>query len=233
MKPHIQIVEDEIAIQQMLIFNLSRAGYDIGVAGDTQEADLQISEKLPDLILLDWMLPQVSGIEYTRRLCRNELTQSVPIIMLTAHDSEDDRVLGLTSGIDDYVAKPFSIRELCARIDIQLQKATNAPDSRLVAGDFVIDYAAFRVTAGGMEIKLTPIDFCILRLLSQSPDRVFERHQILDRIWGMSSEVDDRTIDVHIRRLRKALQPSGYDHVIQTVRGAGYRFSYMPNRTSE
>lgn len=233
MKPHILIVEDEIAIQQMLIFNLSRAGYDISVAGDTQEADLQISEKLPDLILLDWMLPQVSGIEYARRLRRNELTQSVPIIMLTARDSEDDRVLGLTSGIDDYVAKPFSVRELRARIDIQLQKATNAPDSRLVAGDLVIDYAAFRVTAGGMEIKLTPIDFRILRLLSQNPDRVFERHQILDRIWGMSSEIDDRTIDVHIRRLRKALQPSGYDHVIQTVRGAGYRFSYKPNGTSE
>jgi len=221
----ILVVEDETAIRDMLVFNLGRAGYDVLGAGSAQEARSAIADRQPDVILMDWMLPDVSGLELTRQLKRNAETREIPVIMVTARGQEDDRVAGLEGGADDYITKPFSSRELQARIRALLRRTSQAEDDVVQVGDLKVDSGSHRVTAAGEEIQLGPTEYRLLIFFLQNPERVYSRSQILDRVWGGNVYVEERTVDVHIRRLRKALAASGYDKLVQTVRGAGYRFS--------
>lgn len=220
----ILVVEDENAIREMLSFSLSRAGYDVRPARDGREARAAIADAQPDLVLMDWMLPDVSGLELTRQLKRDPQTREIPVIMLTARVEEDDRVAGLEGGADDYIVKPFSQRELVARIRAALRRGT-PEDEKLTAGSLVLDTASHQVTASGAEIALGPTEYRLLQFFMSHADRVYSRAQLLDRVWGGGVYVEERTVDVHIRRLRKALTPHGYDKLIRTVRGAGYRFS--------
>jgi len=226
MQKTILIVEDEKPIREMVAFALGRAGYELVEAGDIVEAYERISEKLPDLVLLDWMLPGASGIEFARRLKRDELTSDVPIVMLTARGEEEDKVSGLEAGADDYVTKPFSPRELMARIKAVLRRTSPETESPVldVAG-LKLDQESYRVTAADEPLDIGPTEFRLLAFFMRHPDRVFTRTQLLDRVWGQNAYVEERTVDVHILRLRKALAPSGYDALIQTVRGVGYRLS--------
>ena len=226
MQKTILIVEDEKPIREMVAFALGRAGYELVEAGDIVEAYERISEKLPDLVLLDWMLPGASGIEFARRLKRDELTSDVPIVMLTARGEEEDKVSGLEAGADDYVTKPFSPRELMARIKAVLRRTSPEVESPVldVAG-LKLDQESYRVTAADEPLDIGPTEFRLLAFLMRHPDRVYTRTQLLDRVWGQNAYVEERTVDVHILRLRKALAPSGYDALIQTVRGVGYRLS--------
>lgn len=220
------VVEDESAIREMIAFNLRRAGFQAREAADSRSARRAIADRVPDLILLDWMLPDVSGLELARALKREGDTRDIPIIMLTARADEDDKIRGLDSGADDYITKPFSSRELIARIHAVLRRAhPEGEDERVTAGTLTLNVASHRVTAGGAKVDLGPTEFRLLRFLMGRPERVFSRSQLLDRVWGGNVYVEERTVDVHIRRLRKALEPSGTDAYIQTVRGAGYRFS--------
>ncbi len=223
---NILIVEDEQAIREMVGFALSRAGFEMDEAGDAGEAQERMADKLPDLILLDWMLPGISGIDLARRLKRDEYTRDVPIIMLTARGEEDDKVGGLDAGADDYVTKPFSPRELVARIKAVLRRAHPEPeDEPLVVEELVLDPASHRVVAKGQSLEMGPTEFRLLHFFMTHPERVYSRSQLLDRVWGRNTYVEERTVDVHILRLRKALGEHGYDRFVQTVRGAGYRFS--------
>ncbi|MFP4640016.1 MAG: phosphate regulon transcriptional regulator PhoB [Guyparkeria sp.] len=226
MQKTILIVEDEKPIREMVAFALGRAGYELVEAGDIVEAYERIAEKLPDLVLLDWMLPGASGIEFARRLKRDELTRDVPIVMLTARGEEEDKVSGLEAGADDYVTKPFSPRELLARIKAVLRRTSPETESPVldIAG-LKLDQESYRVTAADEPVEMGPTEFRLLAFFMRHPDRVFSRTQLLDRVWGQNAYVEDRTVDVHILRLRKALAPSGYDGLIQTVRGVGYRMS--------
>jgi len=226
MQKTILIVEDEKPIREMVAFALGRAGYELVEAGDIVEAYERISEKLPDLVLLDWMLPGASGIEFARRLKRDELTSDVPIVMLTARGEEEDKVSGLEAGADDYVTKPFSPRELMARIKAVLRRTSPEVESPVldVAG-LKLDQESYRVTAADEPLDIGPTEFRLLAFFMRHPDRVYTRTQLLDRVWGQNAYVEERTVDVHILRLRKALAPSGYDALIQTVRGVGYRLS--------
>ncbi|MFW5954749.1 MAG: phosphate regulon transcriptional regulator PhoB [Guyparkeria sp.] len=226
MQKTILIVEDEKPIREMVAFALGRAGYELVEAGDIVEAYERIAEKLPDLVLLDWMLPGASGIEFARRLKRDELTRDVPIVMLTARGEEEDKVSGLEAGADDYVTKPFSPRELLARIKAVLRRTSPESESPVldIAG-LKLDQESYRVTAADEPVEMGPTEFRLLAFFMRHPDRVFSRTQLLDRVWGQNAYVEDRTVDVHILRLRKALAPSGYDGLIQTVRGVGYRMS--------
>jgi len=219
------VVEDEVAIRDMLIFNLGRSGYDVLAAADGNEAKVMIANGQPDVILMDWMLSGVSGLELTRQLKRDSATRDIPIIMVTARALEDDRVAGLDSGADDYITKPFSPRELEARIKAVLRRSAPADDEVISVGQLKLDKGSHRVTFGEDEISLAPTEFRLLEFFMNHPDRVYSRSRLLDRIWGASVYVEERTVDVHIRRLRKALTECGYDRLIQTVRGAGYRFS--------
>ncbi|WP_298218788.1 phosphate regulon transcriptional regulator PhoB [Halothiobacillus sp.] len=222
----ILIVEDEKPIREMVAFALGRAGYDLIEAGDVSEAFEQLTHKLPDLVLLDWMLPGASGIEFARRMKRDELTRDVPIVMLTARGEEEDKVSGLEAGADDYITKPFSPRELMARIKAVLRRAS--PDSEggmIEVAGLRLDPESHRVTGGNVDIDVGPTEFRLLTFFMTHPERVFSRTQLLDRIWGRNAYVEERTVDVHILRLRKALMPSGFDALIQTVRGVGYRLS--------
>jgi two-component system phosphate regulon response regulator PhoB len=221
----ILVVEDERPIFDMLAFNLGRAGYDVRSAVNGQEAREAIANGRPDLVLMDWMLPDVSGLELTRQLKRDPQTREIPVIMLTARAAESDRVAGLDGGADDYVVKPFSPRELLARIRAALRRAGASADEVLTAGRLRLDTASHEVTVDEEEIALGPTEFRLLEFFMQHPERVWSRAQLLDRVWGGNVYVEERTIDVHIRRLRKALEPSGYDKLIRTVRGAGYRLS--------
>jgi len=223
----ILVVEDEVAIRDMLVFNLGRAGYDVLGAGNAAEARSAIADRHPDVILMDWMLPDVSGLELTRQLKRDERTREIPVIMLTARGQEDDRVAGLDGGADDYVTKPFSSRELQARIKALLRRTVPPPNASLQLGELSLDTLSHRVSVRGAEVPLGPTEYRLLNFLAEHPDRVYSREQILDRVWGGNVYVEERTVDVHIRRLRKALEPHAYDTIIQTVRGAGYRLS-MP-----
>lgn len=224
------VIEDEDAIRDMIVFNLRRAGFDTREAADSGAARRAIADRVPDLVLLDWMLPDVSGLELARALKRDAQTRDIPIIMLTARTDEDDKVRGLDSGADDYITKPFSSRELIARINAVLRRAhPEGDEERLEAGRLVLNVTSHRVTAAGEEVSLGPTEFRLLRFLMARPERVFSRSQLLDRVWGGNVYVEERTVDVHIRRLRKALEPSGTDGYVQTVRGAGYRFSPPPN----
>ena len=223
MTPHVLVVEDEDSLATLLQYNLQKEGYDIALAGDGEEALLLVDERLPDLIVLDWMLPKVSGIEVCRRLRQRNETRNVPIIMLTARGEETDRVRGLDTGADDYVVKPFSMTELTARIRAVLRRIRpGLAEDRVRRGDLVIDRVAHRVKRAGREIHLGPTEFRLLDYLMQHPGRVFSREQVLDAVWGSDVYVEARTVDVHIGRLRKALGVSDSDDPIRTVRSAGY-----------
>ncbi|QOW23952.1 phosphate regulon transcriptional regulator PhoB [Lysobacter sp. H23M47] len=233
MQKRILIVEDEPAIRDMVAFAVSRSDYEPVTAGDAQEAELAIAERVPDLILLDWMLPGTSGIELARRWRRHALTRDIPIIMLTARGEEDDRVGGLEAGVDDYVVKPFSTRELLARIRAVLRRARgDDEDGSIRIGALRVDGAAHRVFAGdpGNEqaVAIGPAEYRLLHFFMTHADRVYSRPQLLDHVWGGSVYVEERTVDVHVRRVRRALEPFALDGMIQTVRGVGYRFSAAP-----
>ena len=222
----ILVVEDEPAIQSLIEINLRRSGYAVALAADAQSAQAIINETLPALVLLDWMLPGVSGIEFARRLRRDTRTKSLPIIMLTARSEERDKVDALEGGADDYVTKPFSTRELMARIKALLRRnAPQSTDDLIKIGELLLDPVSHRVSANDETVSLGPTEFRLLHYLMAHPERVHSRAQLLDRIWGDGVFVEERTVDVHIRRLRAALEASRCDDMIQTVRGTGYRFS--------
>ena len=221
-KPHVLIVEDEAALVTMLRYNLESEGYRVSEAVDGEEAILLVIEEPPDLILLDWMLPSLSGIEVCRRIRRNESARDVPIIILTARGEDSDRVRGLDSGADDYITKPFSPRELMARVRAVLRRSQPSDNERLVYGDIEMDLARHRVQSGGRDLHLGPTEYRLLRHFLESPGRVFSREQLLDAVWGRDVYVEARTVDVHIRRLRKTLNEGGLPDLIRTVRSAGY-----------
>ena len=222
----ILIVEDEPAIQELLSFNVVRAGFQAVCVGDADSAWEQIQNHAPDLILLDWMLPGTSGVALAKQLRANARTRGIPIIMLTARSEEHDKVLGLESGADDYITKPFSPRELMARIRAMLRRLVpQMPDETVSAGGLELSPVSHRVTAKGGAIELGPTEFRLLHFFMAHAERVYSRTQLLDQVWGTQVFVEERTVDVHIRRLRAALEPSGMDGLIQTVRGSGYRFS--------
>ncbi|MDD3352467.1 phosphate regulon transcriptional regulator PhoB [Zoogloea sp.] len=222
----ILLVEDEPAIQELIAANLTRAGHHVVKAGDAETAQRIVRDALPDLILLDWMLPAMSGVEFARRLRAEERTRSIPLIMLTARGEEQDKVLGLEAGADDYITKPFSPRELVARIKAVLRRrAPETTEDPVEVGGLRLDPATHRLTAGGQPVTVGPTEFRLLHFLMTHPERVHSRAQLLDQVWGDHVFVEERTVDVHIRRLRCALEPSHHDSLVQTVRGSGYRFS--------
>ena len=229
MQKRILIVDDEPAIRDMVAFALRKGEYEPIHAGDAREAQMAIVERVPDLILLDWMLPGTSGIDLARRWRKDDLTRDVPIIMLTARGEENDRVSGLESGVDDYVVKPFSARELLARIRAVMRRSRDdEADGSVQIGRLRIDGAAHRVYAGDEPIHVGPTEYRLLHFFMTHADRVYTRTQLLDHVWGGNVYVEERTVDVHIRRLRKALEPHQIDGMVQTVRGSGYRFSETP-----
>jgi two-component system phosphate regulon response regulator PhoB len=223
MKPLILVVEDEAALVEMLRYNLEAEGYRVAEAGDGEQALVLVAEESPDLILLDWMLPQVSGIEVCRRLKRAPSTRHIPIILLTARGEEEDTIRGLDTGADDYIVKPFALSLLLARIRAVLRRTRPAlSEEKLQRGDLIVDLSAHRVIRAGTEVHLGPTEYRLLRHLMEHPARVFSREQLLDAVWGRDSYVDPRTVDVHVRRLRKALNTEGHPDAIRTVRAAGY-----------
>src|SRR6476619_4001452 len=230
MQKRILIVDDEPAIREMVAFALRKGEYEPAHAGDAREAQAAIADRVPDLILLDWMLPGASGLELARRWRRDALTREVPIIMLTARGEENDRVGGLEAGVDDYVVKPFSARELLARIRAVMRRShEDDADGSVAVGALRIDGIAHRVFANvdGLDtpVAIGPTEYRLLHFFMTHPERVYSRAQLLDHVWGGSVYVEERTVDVHIRRLRKTLEPTGLDAMVQTVRGTGYRFS--------
>ena len=223
LKPRILIVEDETAVVTLLRYNLEHEGFEVDAVSDGEEALVAVDENPPDLVLLDWMLPQLSGIEVCRQLRRRGNTKQLPIIMLTARGEEADTVRGLDAGADDYVPKPFSPAELTARVHALLRRSRPAlSEESLAVDDIRMDLAAHRVRRGETEIKLGPTEYRLLRHFMEHPGRVFSREQLLDAVWGRDVYVELRTVDVHIRRLRKALNEGGGADVIRTVRSAGY-----------
>lgn len=226
MAANILLVEDEPAIQTLIATNLQRAGHTVLAVSDAEKAQRLVHEALPDLVLLDWMLPGMSGVDFARRLRADERTREVPIIMLTARTEERDKVLGLETGADDYITKPFSPRELVARIKAVLRRrAPQVTEDVVEIGGLRLDPVTHRVTAAGNPISLGPTEFRLLHYFMTHSERVHSRTQLLDGVWGDHVFVEERTVDVHVRRLRSALEPSGTDALIQTVRGAGYRLS--------
>jgi two-component system phosphate regulon response regulator PhoB len=219
------VVEDDPDISAMLEYTLTSSECRVLAVGDCQSALRELAGTIPNLVLLDWMLPDMSGIELLRRMRREPRLREIPVIILTARGEEADRVRGLESGADDYVVKPFSIRELKARINTHLRKQVNARATTFSIDGLVLDQESYRTTVNGQPIELGPTEFRLLRHFMSHRDRVFTRSQLLDAVWGTNVYIEERTVDVHIRRLRKALEPSGKEHLIQTVRGAGYRFS--------
>jgi two-component system phosphate regulon response regulator PhoB len=226
MPANILVVEDEPAIQELLALNLEHAGHHVLRARDAEQAGELVRHALPDLILLDWMLPGQSGASFARTLRRDERTKQVPIIMLTARGQEQDKVAGLDAGADDYVTKPFSPRELLARIKAVLRRrAPELTDEPIEISGLRLDPATHRVSAGGTQLDLGPTEFRLLHFLMAHPERVHSRTHLLDQVWGDHVFVEERTVDVHIRRLRKALEPTAHDRLIETVRGSGYRLA--------
>ena len=222
-RPLVLIVEDESALVELLTYNLEHGGYDTAVARDGEEAELLIEELKPDLVLLDWMLPYTSGIEICRRLRRRQETRNLPIILLTARGEESDKVRGLEVGADDYVVKPFSPKELLARIAAVLRRsAPGGADDVLEHNGVALDLAAHRVTRNGRPVDLGPTEFRLLAFLMRNPRRVYAREQLLNAVWGHDAYIELRTVDVHIGRLRKAINRTGDPDVIRTVRAAGY-----------
>jgi two-component system phosphate regulon response regulator PhoB len=221
----ILLVEDEPDIRDMLNFALSRAGFQVWEAETAEDAMQELDGPLPSLAIIDWMLPGMSGVELARRLRRDEHTSQLPIIMLTARGEESDKLKSFESGVDDYIVKPFSPRELIARIKALLRRSGSPEDGIIEAGPITMNLTAHQVTIRGEAVKLGPTEFRLLELFLNHPDRVFDRSQLLDRVWGRSVYVEERTVDVHVLRLRKALKPYEVHTAIQTVRGVGYRFS--------
>jgi two-component system, OmpR family, phosphate regulon response regulator PhoB len=225
----ILVVEDERPIREMIAFGLRRAGFEVREAADARSGRAEVANKLPDLLLVDWMLPDTSGLEFTRALKRDRETRELPVIMLTARAEEGDKVAGLEGGADDYITKPFSPRELLARINAVLRRTTPVEGTeRIDIEGLVLDQSSQRVSAGERTVALGPTEYRMLAFFMTHPERVYTREQLLDRVWGGNVYVEERTIDVHIRRLRKALEEFGFDRLIQTVRGSGYRFSSKP-----
>ena len=223
LRPSILVVEDEESLATLLQYNLDKEGYRVAQCADGEEALILIDEKQPDLVILDWMLPTVSGIEVCRRIRQRSETRNLPIIMLTARGEETDRIRGLDTGADDYVVKPFSMIELCARVRAVLRRIRpGLVEDRVRQGDILIDRVAHRVKRGGQEVHLGPTEFRLLDYFMQHPGRVFSREQLLDAVWGSDVYVETRTVDVHIGRLRRALYADGVDDPIRTVRSAGY-----------
>ena len=222
----ILIVDDDPAIREMISLALANGGYEVQQAGNTMDARQAMSRQTPDLILLDWMLPGQSGFEFARSLQRDASFKQIPIIMLTARGQEEDKVAALEAGADDYVAKPFSISELLARIKAVLRRTRQDSGGEILeAGILRLDQGTHRVSINNNLLELAPMEYQLLLFFMTHPERVYSREQLIDRVWGTSVWVEERTIDVHIRRLRKSLESSGHDLLIQTVRGAGYRFS--------
>jgi two-component system phosphate regulon response regulator PhoB len=231
MPANILVVEDEAAIQELIAVNLSHAGHKVVRADDAEQALRLLREALPDVVVLDWMLPGRSGLHLARQLRADERTRVIPIIMLTARGAEQDVIAGLESGADDYVTKPFSPRELVARIKAVLRRrAPQVTDDVVEMAGLRMDPSAHRVSAGDRLIELGPTEFRLLHFLITHPERVYSRTQLLDQVWGDHVFIEERTVDVHIRRLRASLEASGHDRLIQTVRGAGYRASATPVR---
>ena len=225
MSATILVVEDEPQVQELVAVNLEHAGHRVKRAATAGEAESSIREELPDVLILDWMLPDESGVSLTRRLRENERTRELPILMLTARAMEADKISGLEAGADDYLTKPFSPKELAARIKAVLRRrAPQLADDAVEVDGLRLDPAAKRVTARGKIIELAPTEFRLLHFLMTHPERIYSRTQVLDFVWGDHVFIEERTVDVHIRRLRKALQPSGHDRLIDTVRGSGYGF---------
>ncbi len=225
-KDKILIVEDEEAIRDMLGYALMKEGFRCEEAADTDAARLKLKSSRPDLILLDWMLPGMSGIDYARRLRSLPETRDIPIIMLTAKSEEADKVRGLETGADDYITKPFSTGELVARVRAVLRRYVKTETGALIEiNGLTLDPETYRVTANGQDIEISPTEFKLLRFFIGHPERVYSRSRLLDRVWGENVYVEERTVDVHIRRLRKTLEPFGFHRYIQTVRSVGYRFS--------
>ncbi|MAR92677.1 MAG: phosphate regulon transcriptional regulator PhoB [Pseudomonadota bacterium] len=221
----ILIVDDEEAIREMISVSLELAGFQWIEAENGQEAHSRIVDERPDLVLLDWMLPGVSGIELARRLKREETTAEIPVIMLTAKTEEDNKIQGLDAGADDYVTKPFSTRELISRINAVLRRTRGDQNKAILVEGLALDPVSHRITADDNPVEMGPTEYRLLEFFMTHQDRAYSRAQLLDQVWGGNVYVEDRTVDVHIRRLRKALAPHKYDHLVQTVRGTGYRFS--------
>lgn len=224
----ILVVEDESAVRELLTTTLATGGYQVEEAADAQHAKDFVADRDPDLILLDWMLPGISGLEFTKWLKRDERLREIPIIMLTARDEENNKVQGLEAGVDDYVTKPFSTRELLARIKAVLRRAGNEEAELVRVDGLEIDMVQHRISAGGLPVVVGPTEFKLLHFFMTHQDRVYSRSQLLDLVWGRNVYIEERTVDVHIRRLRKALEPFVLEDLVQTVRGVGYRFSTQP-----
>ncbi|MCH8491187.1 MAG: phosphate regulon transcriptional regulator PhoB [Oceanicaulis sp.] len=223
MQPHILVVEDEDALSELLQYNLKKEGFRVSVAADGEEALMLVEERQPDVVVLDWMLPKISGIEVCRRLRSRQESRNLPIIMLTARGEETDRIRGLDTGADDYIVKPFLMKELFARVRAVLRRIRpGLAEDTVQAGDITIDRVAHKVVRGGQDIHLGPTEFRLLDYFMQHPGRVFSREQLLDAVWGSDVYVETRTVDVHIGRLRKALNKAGGGDPIRTVRSAGY-----------
>ena len=229
MKPYILIVEDEAPIQDLLAYNLESAGFEVAQAHDGEDALVAIAERMPDLVILDWMLPHLSGIEVCRRLRRRPATQRLPIIILTARAEEPDRLRGLDTGADDFIVKPFSVAEVIARTRAVLRRTRPALDeTELAVGELRIDLTAHRVFRGEREVHLSPTEFRLLRHLMEHPGRVFSRAMLLDAVWGLNQEVELRTVDATVRRLRRALNGTGERDLLRTVRAEGYALDAAP-----
>ena len=225
----ILIVDDEAPIREMIAVALEMAGYDCLEADNAQQAHALIVDRQPDLILLDWMLPGRSGLELAQQLKQNPKSRGIPIIMVSARGEEEDRIRGLETGADDYIAKPFSPREMVARVNAVLRRSKPEESSdQIEIGGLRIDNVSHRVTAEGQRIDVAPTEFRLLHFLMSHAERAFTRSQLLDQVWGEQIYVEERTVDVHVRRLRKALEETGHDNLLQTVRGVGYRFSDKP-----
>ena len=223
----ILLVEDEAPIRQMLIFALQQQGFEVLEAENTQVAAEMLADNPVDLMILDWMLPGISGVELCRRIKKDNATKNIPIIMLTARAEEDDKIQGLNAGADDYLTKPFSPRELIARINAIIRRVSSnrVSDNLLEYSGLQLDEKSHRVTSNREPLQIGPTEFKLLHFFMSNPDRVFTRAQLLDNVWGNEAYVEERTVDVHIRRLRKILEAGEHDRMVQTVRGAGYRFS--------
>jgi two-component system phosphate regulon response regulator PhoB len=221
----ILIVEDEPEIRELLSFTLSREGYDVLEAETAEEALLKMDSRMPDLAVVDWMLPGMDGVELARRVRRDEVGSDLPIIMLTARGDEPDKLKSFASGVDDYITKPFSPRELLARVKALLRRSGAPENNLLEACGITLNLDSHRITIQGHDVHTGPTEYRLLELLMRNPDRAFDRNQLLDRVWGRSVYVEERTVDVHILRLRKLLKPYGLDRTVQTVRSVGYRFS--------
>ena len=229
MKQLILIVEDDPALIELLTYNLEREDFDVAVASDGDQACIAVEDQAPDLVLLDWMIPNVSGIEVCRQIRRNDASSTLPIIMLTARGEEGDRIRGLKSGADDYVTKPFSPQELIARIRAVLRRTNPEAEAEVLEYDDIrMDILAHRVTRSDESVRLGPTEFRLLRVFLERPGRVFSREQLLDKVWGRDVYVEVRTVDVHIRRLRKALNTKESPDLIRTVRSAGYALDATP-----